>query len=94
MRDKHCFVSTVCLSAFRRLYILLLLAVTAFSVNAQTLSVSGTVIDTEGEPMIGANVIIKGTTTGVATDVDGKYSLKNVPANATLRFSYIGYQTK
>lgn len=94
MRDKQCSVSTVCFNAFRRLYILMLLALTVFTVNSQTLSVSGTVIDTEGEPMIGANVIIKGTTTGVATDVDGKYTLKNVPSNATLRVSYIGYQTQ
>ena len=94
MRDKQCFVSAVCSSLIRRLYIFMLLTMTGITVNAQTLSVSGTVIDTEGEPMIGANVIIKGTTTGVATDVDGKYSLKNVPADATLRFSYIGYQTQ
>ena len=94
MRDKQCFVSAVCSSLIRRLYIFMLLTMTGITVNAQTLSVSGTVIDTEGEPMIGANVIIKGTTTGVATDVDGKYSLKNVPADATLRISYIGYQTQ
>lgn len=47
MRDKQCSVSTVCFNVFRRLYILMLLAMTVFTVNSQTLSVSGTVIDTE-----------------------------------------------
>ena len=50
-------------------------------------------IDEIGEPLIGVSVQVKGTTTGTVTDFDGKFSL-NVPANATLVVSYIGYQTQ
>ena len=47
------------------------------SVSAQTLGpLSGTVMDSSGEPLIGAGVIVKGTTNGAATDYEGKYSLK------------------
>ncbi|NDV57726.1 TonB-dependent receptor [Bacteroides sp. 519] len=56
---------------------------------AQT-TVTGTVADTSGEPLIGVNVSVKGTTTGTITDVDGKFSL-NVDRGQTLVFSYIGY---
>lgn len=58
---------------------------------AQTLTVSGTVIDDLGEPVLGANVIVKGTTNGATTDFDGNYSIQNVPADAILRVSFIGY---
>lgn len=57
---------------------------------AQKVTVTGTVTDSEGEPMIGASVIAQGTTQGVATDVDGRYSL-TVNANSTLVFTYIGF---
>jgi len=52
---------------------------------------TGTVTDEMG-PVIGASVSVKGTTTGVITDIDGKYSLNNVPRNATIVVSYIGYK--
>ncbi len=52
--------------------------------------VTGTVADERGEPVIGANVVEKGTTNGVITDLDGKFSL-SVQENATLEVSYIGY---
>ncbi|GAB1307859.1 TonB-dependent receptor [Urechidicola sp. KH5] len=55
---------------------------------AQT--VSGTVSDSSG-PLPGANVVVKGTTNGVTTDFDGKYTLDNVPSDAVLVFSFIGY---
>lgn len=58
------------------------------------LKVSGNVKDAKGEPLIGVNVIIKGTTQGSVTDVDGNFSLTDVSPNATLSFSYIGYQTQ
>lgn len=54
---------------------------------------TGTVTDKTGEPIIGANVVIKGTTNGTVTDIDGHYSLE-VPEGATLQFSYIGYFTQ
>ena len=52
--------------------------------------VSGTVTDEEGNPVIGATVKIKGTTTGTITDAQGKYSLSNVPEDAVLMFSFVG----
>lgn len=58
----------------------------------QTKTVTGTVVDAAGIPVIGANVIVKGTTNGTITDFDGNFSL-DVPANAVLEISYIGYLT-
>ncbi len=62
-------------------------------VTQQNKKVSGVVYDTNGDPAIGANVIVKGTTNGTITDMDGKYTLE-VPANAILQISYIGYNTQ
>ena len=68
---------------------LLIMGVQAFAQNA----VSGKVTDASGEPLVGVNVLVKGTTTGAMTDLDGIYAL-NVPNNATLVFSCIGYATQ
>ena len=67
---------------------LLLLGAQAFAQNI----VTGKVVDSAGEPVVGAGVQIKGTTTGVVTDLDGNYSIK-AGANATLVVSSIGYKT-
>ncbi|MFM8448708.1 MAG: carboxypeptidase-like regulatory domain-containing protein, partial [Haliscomenobacter sp.] len=57
-------------------------------------TITGTVSDEKGEPLIGASVLVKSTSTGAVTDLDGTYSI-NVPAgSATLVFSYTGYVTK
>lgn len=56
-------------------------------------NVSGTVTDTNGEPLIGVSVVEKGTTNGGVTDLDGRFTV-NVAQGKTLRFSYIGYATK
>lgn len=56
-------------------------------------NISGTITDSKGEPIIGANVIEKGSTNGTITDIDGKFSL-SVPNKAILVISYIGYVTK
>mgnify|MGYP002553648339 FL=1 len=53
--------------------------------------VTGMVVDGAGEPVIGANVVVKGTTNGTITDFDGNYSLEGVSANDILVVSYIGY---
>ena len=60
---------------------------------SQTKTITGTIIDETGEPMIGVSVLVQGTTTGAVTDLDGKFTLE-VPANATLVVSYIGYKTQ
>ena len=64
-----------------------------FSAVAQTGKVSGVVKDTNGEPLIGASVLVKGTSNGVSTDIDGKFTLNCAP-DATLVISYVGYKTK
>ncbi|MDR2765340.1 MAG: TonB-dependent receptor [Tannerella sp.] len=56
-------------------------------------TINGTVKDSNGELIIGASIIVRGTTIGTVTDVDGRFSL-SVPQNATLQVSFIGYQTK
>lgn len=58
----------------------------------QNASVSGTVVDVNGEPVIGANVMVKGTNNGTITDIDGKFTLDN--AKGTLVVSFIGYKTQ
>ena len=63
------------------------------SINQQGKTVTVIVSDASGE-LIGANVIVKGTTNGNVTDMNGQVTLDNVPANAILEISYIGYQTK
>jgi TonB-dependent receptor len=55
--------------------------------------ISGVVLDEKGLPVIGASVIIPGTTIGVATDINGRFTLE-APTNAKLRISYLGYNTK
>lgn len=57
-----------------------------------TRQITGTILDETGEPIIGANVVQKGTTNGTMTDLDGAFSL-NVPNNATLVISFIGYNS-
>jgi TonB-linked SusC/RagA family outer membrane protein len=60
----------------------------------QQLTVTGTVTEgATGDPAIGVTVLVKGTTVGTVTDIDGNYTLSNVPANATIVFSYIGMTT-
>ena len=52
----------------------------------------GTVKDANGEPLIGAFVIVKGTTNGAAVDTEGNFTIKGVKVGQTLRISYIGYE--
>ena len=59
----------------------------------QTSNITVTIVDSKGEPIIGANVVQKGTTNGTITDVDGKATL-NVKPGSTLQISFVGYQTQ
>lgn len=63
------------------------------NITQQNKTVTGTVVDTNGIPIIGANVVVKGTTHGNITDADGKFTIENVPENTILQISYIGYKT-
>lgn len=59
----------------------------------QQKAINGKVLDAAGEPIIGANVIVKGTTNGTITDIDGNFTL-NVPSECILQVSYIGFNTQ
>ena len=59
----------------------------------QAVEISGTVVDSHGEPLMGVNVVEVGTTNGTMTDMDGRFTL-SVPSDATLQFSYIGYASQ
>ena len=83
------------LDYFAKCFTLVLVALAfGFSVSAQS-TITGTVTDQEtGEPLIGANILVVGTSTGTVTDFDGNYSLE-VPAGASqLEFSYTGYASQ
>lgn len=61
---------------------------------AQPKTVKGIVTDVEGEPLIGAAVLIKGTTKGTTTDFEGKFAIENVTEETVLEVSSIGYQSQ
>ena len=63
------------------------------SIHAQNIQVTGTVTDQNG-PLPGASIVVTGTSNGTQTDFDGNFTLSNVPSNATLTVSYIGYRTQ
>ena len=60
----------------------------------QTITVTGNIVDSNGEPIIGASILEDGTTNGIVTDLDGNFTLTGVNANATLVISYVGYKTQ
>lgn len=80
---------------YLRVIIILIQMFVVHSLYAQqTKNVTGTVRDDTGAPIIGASVIIKGTTGGTMTDIDGVFSLKNIAPDGVLRVSYMGYITE
>jgi len=64
----------------------------AVATTQQQLSISGRVLDTNREALAGVTVIVKGTTTGTVTDINGRYSLSVPDANSVLAFSFIGFK--
>ena len=76
-------------------FVMMTLVAVAFSVSAwaQNISVTGTVTDVNGEPIIGAYVLVQGTSNGTSTDVDGKYQI-SVPSNGTLEFTLVGMKNE
>ena len=83
-----------CLGKVQQLFFVALFSVLAITASAQSKSVSGTVVDKAGEPVIGASVVVKGTTNGTITDFDGNFSLQGVPNNGTIQISFVGYKTQ
>ncbi|HCC53179.1 MAG TPA: SusC/RagA family TonB-linked outer membrane protein [Porphyromonadaceae bacterium] len=65
-----------------------------FQVYGQAGTITGSVVDEIGDPLPGVNISVKGTSQGIMTDLDGKFSLTVPNANAVLSFSYIGYLTQ
>src|SRR5690554_2453908 len=61
---------------------------------SDNVAITGKVIDEEGEPLIGVNIQVKGTSKGTTTDFDGDFSFEDIDENAVLVISYIGYQTQ
>jgi TonB-linked SusC/RagA family outer membrane protein len=73
----------------------LLFIAASLALNAQGLQIEGIVTSADdGQPIAGVSVFVKGTTAGRMTDINGYYSLGNVPANSTLVFSFIGMKTR
>ena len=75
----------------KRAAMAMLLSVFCFVAYAQK-TVTGTVVDATGEPMIGVSILVDGTTIGGVTDFDGNFTIKDVPDNGVLKISYIGYK--
>lgn len=100
MSSKTCFAKSSCIVLASALFCTSLPALatsstagTNLAVQQQDQKLKGQVIDAKtGEPVIGVNVLVKGTTNGTITDIDGKYEL-NAPAGAILQISFIGYKT-
>lgn len=101
MSSKTCFAKSSCIVLASALFCTSLPALATslqpvqiyLAVQQQDQKLKGQVIDaTTGEPVIGVNVLVKGTTNGTITDIDGKYEL-NAPAGAILQISFIGYKT-
>lgn len=85
---KSKFIQTHGLRAALTLCLLVFFSVGLF---AQSITVKGLVKDEAGEPIIGASVLVKGSSQGTITDFDGNFTLSNVNKNSTLEVSYVGY---
>lgn len=87
MRKKKSFnLKKVMLSMF--------LGIVCLGVSAQDISVSGTVVDTNGEPLVGVTVQVQGLSVGTITDMDGNFVLPNISPDAVLEISYVGMRSQ
>ena len=76
---------------FKIILLISLFTMSFYGFSQEEITVKGVVTEQNtGDPAIGATVLVKGTTTGTVTNIDGEYTLNNVPSNAILEFSYIG----
>lgn len=79
----------------KKLCLLMLLLISChLNILAQGKIITGVILDKTGETVIGASVLVKGTTNGTITDVDGNFTLNNVQENAVLQVSFVGYKTQ
>ena len=82
---------TKTVSLFRIFFVALMMcATTLLGQSVNEITVTGKVIDDKGETVIGASILVKGTGTGVITDIDGNYSIKVPGSQSVLIFSYVG----
>ena len=89
MSKKHfCLMLLVCMG------MLFGVQQTVSAQGAQKQKVTGTIVDANGEPIIGASILVKGSSTGTVTDLDGNFTLDNVPANGSLVVSYVGFASQ
>jgi len=88
IRDRHILLFPVSMETNSNTII-------AHSVKTfQQKTVTGKVTDSDGQPLPGVSIVIKGTTQGTITNADGEYSITNIPADATLVFSFVGMKTQ
>ena len=78
----------------RLLSLFIIICFCTLPIYAQNQQITGRVLDKGNEPIIGASVLVKGTTNGTITDLDGNFRLSNVAKDATIQISYIGYKTQ
>lgn len=86
-----CTARRFAMGGSKRLLVALVCIFSLTIAYAQDVTITGTVVDDIGEPLIGATVMVDGTKNGVPTDIDGNFSIK-VPKGAKLRISYVGYK--
>lgn len=79
---------------FPKFFLVVFFSLMTVLIFAQNRGINGHIVNENGEPIIGANVLVKGTTNGTITDLDGNFLLKGVTNNATLSISYVGYTTQ
>ncbi len=77
-----------------RIFMMLFMLSAFWVVNAQQRSISGKVVDSTGESLPGVSIVVKGTTNGTITDIDGNYQLSIGEEAQTLVYSFIGYDTQ
>ena len=93
MKNNKMLGGTINKVPVKMVFLLAIFLVVAVTGVAQSRTVSGTVIDKTGEAVIGASVVVRGTTNGTITDFDGNFTLQNVPVNGTIQVSFVGYKT-
>ena len=88
------FISSLKFFMMKKLSLVLMLVFAGVATLMAQRSIQGTVSDENGEGLIGATVLVKGTSTGAVTDIDGNYSINVPEGSTTLVFSYTGYATQ
>ena len=71
-----------------------MMCIIPLSVNAQNITVTGTVKDAAGNPLVGVAIQVEGETIGTVTDLDGRFTLLNIPPNSTILVTYVGMQSQ